>query len=141
MLGIVIATHGDLAKGLYDAANLIIGVMNHIEICSLTHGDSANKLQESIQEAVTSVDQGNGVIIMTDLLSGTPYNQALLIKKTLPDYKIEVVSGANLPMLIALINHQLLSTPFDKALESILEEAKKGIVLAELMEEDVEEEF
>jgi PTS system mannose-specific IIA component len=141
MLGIVITTHGELAKGLYDAANLIVGVMNHIEICSLTHGDSAHKLHESMQEAVKSVDQGNGVIIMTDLLSGTPYNQALLIKKTLTDHKIEVVSGANLPMLISLINHQLLSTPFDKALESTLEEAKKGIVLAALLEADIEEEF
>lgn len=141
MIGIILATHGKLSDGLYDAANLIIGMMNNIEIINLNHGDCVNYLHVDLQAAIKKVDTGCGVVICTDLLSATPYNQSLVAKQELSEHSIEILSGVNLPMVIDLINHQLLSTPLDVAVKSAIKEATKGIFQAPMILEEITDDF
>ena len=110
----MIATHGALSDGAKDAATVIMGATENIETVNLNSGDDVQALGGQIKTAIENVQQGDGVLVMVDLLSASPYNQAVLVINELEpalQKKIFVVSGTNLPMVLEAINHQLLGTP------------------------------
>ncbi len=128
MLGIVIATHGALSDGAKDAATVIMGATENIETVNLNSGDDVQALGGQIKTAIENVQQGDGVLVMVDLLSASPYNQAVLVINELEpalQKKIFVVSGTNLPMVLEAINHQLLAHRLLKRRKRLLRKAKK----------------
>lgn len=144
MLGIVIATHGKLSDGLKDAAEVIVGVTNNIATVNLNSGDDVQELGKKIEAAVKEVDQKAGVIILTDLVSASPYNQSLLITNGLdPELQanVYVIGGVNLPMLLETINHQILSTPVEQAAPAIMAQGADSLDIwhASVIEEDDDE--
>lgn len=144
MLGIVIATHGKLSDGLKDAAEVIVGVTNNIATVNLNSGDDVQELGKKIEAAVKEVDQKAGVIILTDLVSASPYNQSLLITNGLdPELQanVYVIGGVNLPMLLETINHQILSTPVEQAAPAIMTQGADSLDIwhASAIEEDDDE--
>lgn len=147
MLGIVIATHGKLSDGLKDSAEVIIGITNNIATVNLKHGEDIEKLGEKILNAIKEVDKGQGVIVLTDVISASPYNQSLLtvshLSKALQD-NTYVIGGVNLPMLLETINHQILSTPVNEAASAILEQGLASMGtwhVSMLADDDEEDEF
>ena len=96
VLGLVVATHCGVATEMVRAAELIVGPLAACRALSLDPGDSVERLTATLAEAVREVDQGRGVIILTDLFGGTPANISLALMGP----KVEVLSGVNLPMLI-----------------------------------------
>ncbi|MGL4695526.1 PTS sugar transporter subunit IIA [Enterococcus larvae] len=131
MLGIVIATHGQLSDGLKDSAEVIIGAVNNTATVNLNQGDDIQELGQKIKRAIESVDKGAGVIVLTDLVSASPYNQSLLIVNALEGSLREstyVIGGVNLPMLLETINHQLIGTSAsDQMAQSILDQGLSSI--------------
>ncbi|MGY3725568.1 PTS system, mannose-specific IIA component [Granulicatella balaenopterae] len=126
MLGIVIVTHGSLSEGLKSAAEVIIGGTNNMVTESLFQGDDVQALGAKITKAIEQVDQGDGVIVFTDIASASPYNQSLLAVNQLDAEKqkqIAIIAGVNLPMLLEGINHQLLSTPITAIPAAIMSQA------------------
>ncbi len=98
MIGIVVATHGELGRALIAAMEMILGAQPQVGALSLHVSDSLEDAAARLQEAVGAVDGGDGVIVLTDMLGGTPSNMSLaLIGAGRP---VDVVSGANLPMLL-----------------------------------------
>jgi PTS system mannose-specific IIA component len=97
MVGLVIATHGHLADEMVHTAEQIVGKIAAVETCSIEPGASPEQIRDGLREAVKKVDAGDGVIVLADLIGGTPCNQSLaLCRQT----RLEVVTGINLPMLI-----------------------------------------
>lgn len=148
MLGIVIATHGKFSSGLKDSANVIMGATTNIATVSLNQGDEISDFGNKIKAAIQEVDKGNGVVVLVDLVSASPYNQSLLIISELEQVNkdsIHVISGVNLAMLLEAINHQLLETPIKTAVELITEQGISSITkwnLADLtVFEDDEDDF
>lgn len=147
MLGIVIATHGKLSDGLKDSAEVIIGVTNNIATVNLNQGDDVQALGEKIKEAVLEVSQGDGVIILTDLVSASPYNQSVLVVSKLEaelQEAIYVIGGVNLPMLIETINHQLLGTPVAEVGQAVINQGLESLSMwhiSQMDEEDEEDDF
>lgn len=132
MLGIVIATHGKLSSGLKDAAEVIMGSVTNIATVSLNHGEDIQLLGEQLIEAIQEVNQGDGVIILTDVTSASPYNQSLIVINQLAgelNQDIYVLTGANLPMLLETINHQILETPVEQAAKAVLEQGLSSMSL------------
>lgn len=130
MLGIVIGTHGSFSDGIKDSAEVIMGAVNNIETVNLNAGDDVQKLGDKIKDAVHTVDQGDGVIILVDLVSASPYNQSVLSVSQFEEElqeKVYIVGGVNLPMLLETINHQMLSTPISEISEKLMEQGKIGI--------------
>ncbi|MCB5955755.1 PTS sugar transporter subunit IIA [Enterococcus sp. CWB-B31] len=130
MLGIVIATHGKLSDGLKDSAEVIMGATQNIATVSLNQGDDIQKLGQKIKQAVQEVNQGDGVVVLVDLVSASPYNQSLLIISELESelqHSVHVISGANLPMLLEAINHQILGTAVDQAAQAIAEQGTGSV--------------
>ncbi len=99
MIGGLIVTHGRLAIELLNAAEMIVGEVQHITAVSLGWHDDVDMATGMIQKALERVKGPDGVLILTDMFGGTPTN----ISSTFLDQdKVEVVTGVNLPMLIKL---------------------------------------
>jgi len=130
MLGIVIATHGSLSNGLKDSAEVIFGPTNNIATANLNLGDDVQALGATIKESILEVNQGDGVIVLVDLVSASPYNQSVLVtnslEKPLQD-SVYIIGGVNLPMLLEGINHQLIGTPVEEAAEAVIAQGKSSI--------------
>ncbi|AJG99070.1 PTS fructose transporter subunit IIA [Clostridium beijerinckii] len=130
MLGIVIATHGTLSNGIKDAAEVIMGNTENIITVNLDAGDDVEKLGNKINNAILEVNQGDGVVVLVDLVSASPYNQSVLATNQLdPELKdkVYIISGVNLPMLLEIINHQILGTQIEIVAKSAAEQAKECI--------------
>jgi len=99
MIGLILVTHGQLAREFVSAMEHVVGPQAAIESVCIGPQDDAQGRREEISEKIAEVDQGQGVIILTDLFGGTPSNLAISL---LEEGKVEVIAGINLPMLIRL---------------------------------------
>ena len=100
MVGIVLVAHYGLASALLEAATFINGQIQGIKGISVENME-ISELRKRIAEAVKEVDQGKGVLILTDMFGGTPSNLSFSF---LQEGKVEVVTGVNLPMVLGIIN-------------------------------------
>jgi len=101
MIGLLVVTHGNLARELVAAARRIVGDVDRLEAVSIDWDLDVERARAAVGEAVARLDAGAGVVILTDMFGGTPSNIALSL---LDPGKIEVVSGVNLPMVIKFTN-------------------------------------
>lgn len=101
MIGLLLATHGELGRALIGAMEMIVGPQPQVAALSLQVTDRLEDATDRLQETLDGADAGDGVLVLTDMLGGTPSNLCLaLIGGTRP---VEVVSGANLPMLLKAV--------------------------------------
>lgn len=99
MVGTLILTHGGLAHELLAAAQIIAGELDAFEALSLDWGDSHDTAREKVVAALARLDRNEGVIILTDMYGGTPFNVA---KELTEPGRIELLCGVNLPMVLRL---------------------------------------
>lgn len=99
MIGLVLVTHGNLAREFVVAMEHVVGAQERIAAICIGPDDDMEERRAEIASAVEEVDDGAGVIILTDLFGGTPSNLSISLMQ--PD-RIEVIAGMNLPMLIRL---------------------------------------
>ena len=103
MIGVVIVTHCRLAEELIAAARLVVGEeLKQFQPVSIGPSEGTEDIRGKIIGAIRKVDEGQGVLILTDMYGGTPSNISLSF---LEDKKIEVITGVNLPMLLKLATH------------------------------------
>ena len=99
MIGLVLVTHGGLAKEFVTAMEHVVGRQRAVEAICIGPDDDMEARRADIAAAVAEVDDGSGVILLTDLFGGTPSNLAISLMEP---GRIEVIAGVNLPMLIRL---------------------------------------
>jgi PTS system mannose-specific IIA component len=99
MIGLILVTHGRLADQFVEAMEHVVGRQEGIVTVCIGPNDDMEQRRAEIGEAITTVDEGQGVIILTDLFGGTPSNLAISL---LDAGRVEVIAGINLPMLIRL---------------------------------------
>ena len=99
MIGMVLVTHGRLAIEFRAAMEHVVGPQQQVETVTIGPDDDMDQRRREIVEAVSTVDTGDGVVILTDMFGGTPSNLAISVMN---GGKTEVVAGINLPMLIKL---------------------------------------
>jgi mannose PTS system EIIA component len=99
MIGLVLVTHGRLAAEFITAMEHVVGPQDAVEGICIGPDDDMEARRQDISDAIGRVEQGQGVIILTDLFGGTPSNLAISLMKS---ENIEVIAGVNLPMLIRL---------------------------------------
>lgn len=103
MIGLLIITHGQLAKELLEAAEFIVGTVESVECISINVMKDSKKLRDMIEKKINSLNQGQGVLVLTDMFGGTPSNIALSF---LQNDAVEIVTGVNLPMVIAIAHNR-----------------------------------
>jgi PTS system mannose-specific IIA component len=99
MVGILVITHQRLAEEFIATAELIVGKIETCAGLSLDPDLPVDDLRQQINQAMDEVNDGDGVIVLTDMFGGTPSNLSLSFLNT---EGIEVVTGVNLPMLLKL---------------------------------------
>ena len=99
MIGMVLVTHGALADEFKSALEHVVGPQEGVEAIAIGPDDDMEQRREDILAAVERADQGQGVVILTDMFGGTPSNLAISVMQ---NRQVEVIAGVNLPMLVKL---------------------------------------
>lgn len=103
MVGILIVSHGRLAEALISSVQFLVGNLQKTRGVSVWPKDKGREVKERIQKEIEEVDDGDGVVILTDVLGGTPTNLSLSFLK---EEKVEVVTGVNMAMLLTLSSYR-----------------------------------
>jgi PTS system mannose-specific IIA component len=126
MVGLVVATHGRLGEELLVTAAAVCGPLAQARAISLSSSQSMEEAQAALREAIRAADDGDGVLVLTDMFGGTPSNLAL----ALLDSHIEVVTGVNLPMILKLSTARAEGRPLGATAEMLAAYGQKNITLA-----------
>ncbi len=118
MIGLVLVTHGQLAREFRMALEHVVGPQQQIETIAIGPDDDMEQRRQDILDAVAAASDGSGVIILTDMFGGTPSNLAISVMQA---GSVEVIAGVNLPMLI-----KLASVRGDNDMERAISDAQES---------------
>ena len=99
MIGLVLVTHGRLAEEFVAATEHVVGPQPATRAICIGPDDDMERRRQDILDAIGTTDDGNGVIVLTDMFGGTPSNLAISV---MDKANVEIIAGVNLPMLIKL---------------------------------------
>lgn len=133
MIGLVLVTHGELAKEFRGALEHVVGAQTEFETIAIGPDDDVDARRSDVLAAVERCDNGHGVIILTDMFGGTPSNLAISVMES---GHVEVIAGMNLPMLIKLISLRADAKLSDAVLEAQKAGRKYIHVASQLLGED-----
>ncbi len=123
MIGMVLVTHGRLAEEFIAATEHVVGAQENVRAISIGPDDDMEQRRKDIMDAVEAVDDGAGVVLLTDMFGGTPSNLAISM---MDQGEVEVIAGMNLPMLIKLATVREKSTLAEAA--AIAQEAGRKYI-------------
>ena len=101
MAAVLVITHGNLAEELVKAVRRIVGEVGRLAPLTIGWDDDVAAARRKVEEAIRELDEGDGVVLLTDMFGGTQTNISLSF---LEKGKVEIVTGVNLPMLIKYTN-------------------------------------
>ncbi len=127
MVGLVVAAHGHLADELVHTAEQIVGSVPAVRTCSIEPGASPEDIRRALREAVSSLECGDGVVVLADLFGGTPCTQSLLL---CGQCKLEVVTGVNLPMVLKANSLREEPMPLPDLAQALARYGQKNITCA-----------
>ncbi|CCI82079.1 PTS sugar transporter subunit IIB [Lactobacillus hominis] len=126
MVGIVLASHGGFADGIFQSAEMIFGPQQNLAHVILKPDEGPDDIHKKMEDAVASFDDQEQVLFIVDLWGGTPFNQANdLVGKHKDTWAI--VSGMNLPMVIEALGQRLASDNAHEIAKGIVKPGKDGI--------------
>ncbi|MGB4824341.1 MAG: mannose/fructose/sorbose PTS transporter subunit IIA [Leuconostoc mesenteroides] len=99
MVNLIIASHGDFAKGILMSGSMIFGEQENVEVVTFLPNEGPDDLDKHYQEALAKFNNDDQILFLVDLWGGSPFNRASLIQKQNPE-KMAIIAGLNLPMLI-----------------------------------------
>jgi mannose PTS system EIIA component len=126
MIGALVVSHGHLAQELVAAAEMIVGDISFIQAVSLGWHDDVNDARKEIERRIAEVEDGSGVLVLTDMFGGTPSNIAFSFHEP---GRIEVVTGANLPMIVKIATQKDGDT-LESLARTVLEQGRSSISMA-----------
>ena len=122
----VLVTHGELATQFRAALEHVVGPQKQVATISIGPDDDIERRRSDILAAVSAVDTGAGVVLLTDMFGGTPSNLAISVMN---GAHVEVVAGINLPMLIKLASVRE-ATSLEQAVIQAQDAGRKYIYVA-----------
>ena len=141
MIGIVVTGHGLFAEGMHSSAKMIAGENENIKYVCFKEGMGLEELSEQLSAAYNELAACDGIVVLSDLPGGSPFNTAVQCSMGHPDKKIVVLSGTNLPMIITASTMLSFESDPMALAEELMFEGKDNVVRFELaVREEVEEE-
>ncbi|MDR2395947.1 MAG: PTS sugar transporter subunit IIA [Endomicrobium sp.] len=125
MIKIAVVAHGNLAKSLVDAAELIVGSQENLYAISNGKNGSLEYLQDKIKNFLSDVIDKDGILILTDMMGGSPNNASC---KMFDTFNVEIISGVNLPMLLSAIFASKNAENILQLSQKVFTESKKSII-------------
>lgn len=127
MVGIVIVTHGNLAKELLSTAEMIIGPLKQVDAVAIYAKEGMNDLEKKLKQTIEKTNSPEGVLILIDMFGGSPATASLSF---IDKYKIKVISGVNLPIVLEVATHRE-SCDLEKLADLALAAGEKSILVAD----------
>ncbi|KGB49942.1 PTS mannose transporter subunit IIAB [Leuconostoc mesenteroides P45] len=135
MVNLIIASHGDFAKGILMSGSMIFGEQENVEVVTFLPNEGPDDLDKHFQEALAKFNNDDQVLFLVDLWGGSPFNRASLIQKQNPE-KMAIVAGLNLPMLIEAYAGRLSQETAAGLATYLVPVAKDGVKSVPEAEED-----
>ncbi|WP_024615855.1 mannose/fructose/sorbose PTS transporter subunit IIA [Clostridium sp. Ade.TY] len=126
MVGIILASHGDFAKGILQSGSMIFGEQENVQAVTLMPSEGPDDIKAKMKDAIASFDNQDEVLFLVDLWGGTPFNQANSLFEEHKD-KWAIVAGMNLPMVIEAYGARLSMESAQEIAASIIGSAKEGV--------------
>ena len=126
MVGIILASHGDFAKGILQSGSMIFGEQKNVQAVTLMPSEGPDDIKAKMKDAIGSFDSQDEVLFLVDLWGGTPFNQANSLFEEHKD-KWAIVAGMNLPMVIEAYGARLSMESAQEIAASIISSAKEGV--------------
>ncbi|WP_341784319.1 mannose/fructose/sorbose PTS transporter subunit IIB [Lactococcus formosensis subsp. formosensis] len=128
-IGIVIASHGEFAAGIKQSGSMIFGEQEKVQAVTFMPNEGPDDLRAKIEAAIATFDAEDEVLVLADLWSGSPFNQASAVMGANPERKVAIITGLNLPMLIQAYTERMMdaSAGVEQVAANIIKEAKAGI--------------
>ncbi|HEY3202718.1 MAG TPA: PTS fructose transporter subunit IIA [Thermoanaerobaculia bacterium] len=127
MIGILLVTHGRLAEELRAAALTIQPGLERVVALALEWSETGEDAREKIRRALEQADEGDGVVILTDMFGGTPTNLTLpFLRKE----RVEIVTGVNLPMILKCASLQRSGRPVTEVAHVAKDRGQRSIYVA-----------
>jgi PTS system ascorbate-specific IIA component len=124
MIGVLIVSHGTLGESLlHCAAHVLGGPVPQLEQLNVAAKDDPNLVLPQLQDMVARLDQGDGVLILSDIYGATPTN---IVCRLLEPGKVEGVAGVNLPMLIRALTYR--NEPLPAMVQKAISGGIEGVV-------------
>ncbi|WP_319543916.1 PTS sugar transporter subunit IIA [uncultured Pseudodesulfovibrio sp.] len=128
MVGIVLVTHGTFGEALLDAAKMVMGQQENCLAVGIDVEKSVDETMEAVRKAIHTVENGKGVVALTDLFGGSPTTMSLSLMKS---ENLEVITGVNLPMLVATLQSRKMD--LNALAETVKTAGRQGIKVAGAM--------
>jgi PTS system mannose-specific IIA component len=123
--GLLLITHGSLGRDMLDVATAILGGCPlEVRTLAVDSGSDPDEVFEAASRACTELDHGDGVLVLTDLYGSTPSN---ISTRLIERHKVNVISGASIPMLLRVLNYPRLS--LDELGEKAVSGAHDGVII------------
>lgn len=129
MVGILIVSHGRLAEALIASVQFLVGNLQKIRAVPIWPKDKGKELRDRIQKGISEVDEGDGVVILTDVFGGTPTNLSLSFLK---EEKVEIVTGVNMPMVLTLSSYRK-GRSLKEVSKLVKKSGRRSIILAKVL--------
>lgn len=126
MVGIILASHGEFAKGILQSGSMIFGEQPDVKAVTLMPSEGPDDLKAKIEEAIATFENQDEVLFLVDLWGGTPFNQSNGLIAGHED-KWAIVTGLNLPMLIEAYASRMSMTTAHEIATHICEVAREGV--------------
>lgn len=124
MVGVVLLSHGAFCCELIKSAAMIAGELEQSACVDLRPGEDPDQFEERIRSAVRKADSGDGVLVLVDMLGGTPFNR---IAMAAAELNVAILPGMNLPMVMSLIMERKPDSKLDELAEHVMNVGKNGI--------------
>ena len=126
MVGIILASHGGFADGIYQSGEMIFGKQENVAHVILKPDEGPDDVRAKMEKAIASFDDDEEVLFLVDLWGGTPFNQANNLVEQHKD-KWAIVAGMNLPMVIEAYASRFSMNTAHEIAAHIIETAKEGV--------------
>lgn len=126
MVGIILASHGGFAEGIYQSGEMIFGKQDNVQTVTLLPSEGPDDVHAKFEKAVASFDDPSQVLLLIDLWGGTPFNQASNLFEEHKD-TWAIVTGMNLPMVIEAYGSRMTMDSAQEIAAHIIETAKDGV--------------
>ena len=125
MTGIIVTGHGKFPEGILSAISLVAGKPDNTQAVNFEMGQSSEDLKDSMAKAMESLE-GDEVLILADLVGGTPFNTAAALKAERADKKIKVIAGVNMAALVEAVFSRTMYG-LDELAAALLTAGKEGL--------------
>ena len=127
MINLILVSHGSFAAGIREAAEMIFGEQDKLEVFGVFPGDTVDSFSAKIEKAIQNFGDPSNTLILSDLTGGTPCNTAIMM---VLKHHVKAMSGLNLPMLIEILSLRD-EAPIDEIIAEASKVGKEGIVTAD----------